>query len=84
MVLFFLFLVFEVTYLESFRIGGYDIATEMNMVHQLLGVCPQFDTLWNILTVKETILFYARLKGATKGSVLLLFFSKHLDIQTSE
>ena len=26
-------------------------------------VCPQFDVLWDILTPKEHVLFYARLKG---------------------
>ncbi len=29
-----------------------------------MGVCPQFDILWEDLTVEEHLLFYARLKGA--------------------
>lgn len=28
-----------------------------------IGVCPQFDILWDNLTVEEHLLFYARLKG---------------------
>ena len=28
-----------------------------------IGICPQFDTLWEQLTCEETILFYCRLKG---------------------
>ena len=28
-----------------------------------MGVCPQFDILWDDLTVEEHLLFYARLKG---------------------
>lgn len=28
-----------------------------------MGVCPQFDVLWEDLTVAEHLLFYARLKG---------------------
>lgn len=26
-------------------------------------MCPQFDILWDILTVEEHLLFYARIKG---------------------
>eukprot|EP01090_Pellita_catalonica_P017588 TRINITY_DN5345_c0_g1_i1.p1 TRINITY_DN5345_c0_g1~~TRINITY_DN5345_c0_g1_i1.p1 ORF type:complete len:450 (-),score=66.30 TRINITY_DN5345_c0_g1_i1:98-1447(-) len=47
----------------SARVGGYDIKTEIDLVHRVMGVCPQFDTLWMDLTCKETLLFYARLKG---------------------
>ena len=28
-----------------------------------IGVCPQFDVLWDIMTVEEHLEFYARLKG---------------------
>lgn len=44
-------------------VGGYDIRTEIDQVHLSMGLCPQFDILWNDLTVKEHLLFYARLKG---------------------
>ncbi len=33
------------------------------MVQLQIGVCPQFDVLWNDLTVEEHLYFYARLKG---------------------
>lgn len=29
----------------------------------MIGVCPQFSVLWDSLTVREHLLFYARLKG---------------------
>jgi len=45
------------------RIGGYELSTELFKVHRVMGVCPQFDILWGSLTVRETILFYSRLKG---------------------
>jgi ABC-type multidrug transport system ATPase subunit len=32
-----------------------------------MGVCPQFDLLWPDLTVEEHLLFYARLKGASRS-----------------
>jgi len=44
-------------------IGGFDISTEIEYLHQLIGVTPQFDTLWDTLTAKETLLFYIRLRG---------------------
>ena len=28
-----------------------------------MGVCPQFDILWDELTVEEHLYFYARLRG---------------------
>ncbi|GAM21696.1 hypothetical protein SAMD00019534_048710 [Acytostelium subglobosum LB1] len=45
------------------RVGGFDIATQMDYIHRIVGVCPQFDTLWEDLSCVETLLFYARLKG---------------------
>jgi ABC-type multidrug transport system ATPase subunit len=44
-------------------VGGYDITTEIDQVHLSMGLCPQFDILWSDLTVREHLLFYARLKG---------------------
>jgi len=45
------------------KIGGFDIRTDMEQIHRIIGVCPQFDTLWDSLTAEETLLFYTRLKG---------------------
>jgi len=44
-------------------IGGHDITTELTQARLALGVCPQFNVLWDTLTVEEHLLFYARLKG---------------------
>ena len=44
-------------------IAGYDIKNHLDQVQLQMGVCPQFDILWPDLTVKEHLLFYARLKG---------------------
>jgi ABC-type multidrug transport system ATPase subunit len=43
-------------------VAGFDLATEMASVHENMGVCPQHDILWNDLTAKEHLLFYARLR----------------------
>eukprot|EP00009_Paramoeba_aestuarina_P014068 CAMPEP_0201542812 /NCGR_PEP_ID=MMETSP0161_2-20130828/72234_1 /ASSEMBLY_ACC=CAM_ASM_000251 /TAXON_ID=180227 /ORGANISM="Neoparamoeba aestuarina, Strain SoJaBio B1-5/56/2" /LENGTH=393 /DNA_ID=CAMNT_0047950493 /DNA_START=528 /DNA_END=1709 /DNA_ORIENTATION=+ len=45
------------------RVGGFELETELDKVHRVMGVCPQFDILWRALTVRETLLFYTRLKG---------------------
>eukprot|EP01105_Mastigella_eilhardi_P012724 TRINITY_DN2905_c0_g1_i1.p1 TRINITY_DN2905_c0_g1~~TRINITY_DN2905_c0_g1_i1.p1 ORF type:complete len:1245 (-),score=294.06 TRINITY_DN2905_c0_g1_i1:763-4497(-) len=44
-------------------VGGFDIRTQMDKVHTVIGVCPQFSTLWEELTARQTLLFFARLKG---------------------
>ncbi|XP_073705778.1 retinal-specific phospholipid-transporting ATPase ABCA4 isoform X1 [Garra rufa] len=44
-------------------IYGRDIRTEMDAIRQSLGMCPQYNILFNHLTVEEHILFYSLLKG---------------------
>jgi ABC-type multidrug transport system ATPase subunit len=46
-------------------IEGYNIRDprEMREIHKLIGVCPQFDTLWPTLTPEEHLLFFTRLRG---------------------
>ena len=48
-------------------VGGYNIETEQMAVRLCLGVCPQHDVLWPMLTVKEHLVFYARAKGVRGG-----------------
>jgi ABC-type multidrug transport system ATPase subunit len=47
----------------SATIHGLDLDTQLSEIHQVLGVCPQFDTMWKNLTCKEHMEFYARVKG---------------------
>jgi len=47
------------------HVGSYNTSTEMASVHTILGVCPQFDTVWSELTVEEHLILYARLKGVS-------------------
>lgn len=42
---------------------GASVVHELRRVQQSIGVCTQFDVLWDDLSVEETLLFYARLKG---------------------
>jgi ABC-type multidrug transport system ATPase subunit len=41
--------------------------TEIQLL--FLGYCPQFERLPNYMTVKETLLLYARLRGVNKSSI---------------
>ncbi len=47
-------------------VAGYNIRDEIDMVHMNMGVCPQFDILWDELTVEEHLYFYARLRGISR------------------
>ncbi|KAJ3273832.1 hypothetical protein HDV01_003810 [Terramyces sp. JEL0728] len=49
------------------RIAGFDIHTENEQVYQNIGICPQFDILWDDLTPIDHLYFYARLKGVEKA-----------------
>ncbi|XP_040023136.2 retinal-specific phospholipid-transporting ATPase ABCA4a isoform X3 [Gasterosteus aculeatus] len=40
-----------------------DIRTDMDNIRQSLGMCPQYNTLFQHMTVAEHILFYSLLKG---------------------
>ncbi|XP_078145249.1 phospholipid-transporting ATPase ABCA1b isoform X2 [Centroberyx gerrardi] len=50
-------------------IMGRDIRTELSAIRQSLGVCPQHNVLFSMLTVEEHIWFYARLKGLSEEQV---------------
>ena len=51
------------------RLGGYDILTEQSSVRRLLGYCPQWDALLELLTVREHLALYARIKGIPEASL---------------
>lgn len=49
------------------RINGHDVTTTagFDRARQLIGYCPQFDAIFERLTVKEHLQFYAVMKGIT-------------------
>ncbi|XP_034157069.2 phospholipid-transporting ATPase ABCA1 isoform X1 [Pangasianodon hypophthalmus] len=53
---------------EAF-LSGYSIRTEMRQVHQNMGYCPQFDAIDDLLTGREHLEFYARLRGVPEREV---------------
>ena len=44
------------------QVNGYDIRTNMNAVRSSLGICPQFNVLFDKLTVEEHLNFFCKLK----------------------
>ncbi|KAJ3203256.1 hypothetical protein HDU67_010287, partial [Dinochytrium kinnereticum] len=48
------------------RLAGFEIGRESSEIYKVIGVCPQFDILWDDLTVAEHLYFYARLKGVPR------------------
>ena len=73
-------------------IGGYDIRNQLEKVQLQIGVCPQFDVLWEKLTVEEHLLFYARIKGippeqedlAVTKALKEVHLSEQRDVTTAE
>ncbi|KFO81597.1 ATP-binding cassette sub-family A member 1, partial [Cuculus canorus] len=48
---------------------GWDICSDIDSIRKTLGMCPQHNVLFNILTVEEHIWFYGRLKGLSEEEV---------------
>lgn len=44
------------------NICGYDIRSDMSEIRSLIGVCPQFDILWDEMTAFEHLQMYSRIK----------------------
>jgi ABC-type multidrug transport system ATPase subunit len=48
------------------RLGGYDIINEQPDVRRMLGYCPQWDALLELMTTREHLELYARIKGISE------------------
>lgn len=45
------------------QVGGKNIRTQMPQIRESIGICPQHDCLFPLLTVTEHIQFFAKIKG---------------------
>lgn len=45
------------------RIAGQSLGNIVNDIHQYIAICPQFDYVWDEMTVEEHLIFFARLRG---------------------
>ncbi|KAH6797364.1 ATP-binding cassette A2 [Perilla frutescens var. hirtella] len=52
-------------------IYGYSIrnSTGMSTIRRMIGVCPQFDVLWDALSGQEHLYLFASIKGLTPASI---------------
>jgi ABC-type multidrug transport system ATPase subunit len=50
-------------------IFGNSIISGMDEIRQVMGVCPQYDVLWNQLTGREHLELFAALKEVSGGSI---------------
>lgn len=46
----------------SVHLSGFDVSTNPEEVHRLVGFCPQFDALFETLTAREHLTLYASIK----------------------
>lgn len=51
----------------SASIFGIDMFNDMDSVRSIMGVCPQYDVLFELLTTEEHLEFFYDLKGADKN-----------------
>jgi ABC-type multidrug transport system ATPase subunit len=56
----------------------------LQLVQLQIGVCPQFDVLWDILTVEEHLLFYARIKGVKPENESKMVTKAMKDVQLDD
>eukprot|EP01135_Chromosphaera_perkinsii_P003153 Nk52_evm42s236 gene=Nk52_evmTU42s236 len=50
-------------------VNGMDIATDMDEIRKNVGICPQYNVLFDRLTVEEHLRFYASVKGVDSSMI---------------
>ncbi|XP_058456304.1 phospholipid-transporting ATPase ABCA3-like [Malaya genurostris] len=73
-------------------VKGIDLRTHMNLAHQYIGYCPQYDAVLDDLTGRETLKMFALIRGIPDGDITLsseqwaqdLNFQQHIDKRIKE
>jgi ATP-binding cassette, subfamily A (ABC1), member 3 len=47
----------------TISLSGYDLFSNLHRCRQNIGYCPQFDTLFDLLTARQHLTLYAKMKG---------------------
>lgn len=50
-------------------VGGHNIQTELDEAFRSLGYCPQFDTIWETITLKQHLKCFSLIKGVPRNKV---------------
>lgn len=71
----------EIPSLGDVRVNGHDVTTAagFGQARRLIGYCPQFDAIFDRLTVREHLEFYAAVKG-----VIVAYRERLIDKQIDE
>eukprot|EP01029_Cantina_marsupialis_P023803 TRINITY_DN5_c0_g1_i14.p1 TRINITY_DN5_c0_g1~~TRINITY_DN5_c0_g1_i14.p1 ORF type:complete len:1762 (-),score=590.84 TRINITY_DN5_c0_g1_i14:220-5505(-) len=51
------------------KVMGFDVQTQMDEIFKVLCLCPQFDKVWDYMTVKDHLTMIARLKGISSKEI---------------
>lgn len=66
----------------SARVNGYNIETDISSVRGSLGMCPQHNTLFDSLTVKEQLEFYYKVRrDLSQRWCVLPFWTKLISLK---
>ena len=66
------------------HVFGKEISGNFNELNKIFGYCPQFDAIFDHLTVYENLEFYARIKGIRRNSVRDLVTSMIKEMSLNE
>lgn len=61
-------------------VNGYDIRKDLNKARQSLGICQQYDVLFDDLTVAEHLEFYCKLKGMEDEKEIIQEVKKYTSV----
>jgi len=68
----------------SVYINGKDITKNFNQIRSLIGYCPQFDAIFDYMTVMENLEFYAKIKGIEKNLIPFIVESLIKELKLSK
>ena len=61
-------------------VSGMDISTEMDKIRSTIGLCPQFDVLFNDLTARQHLELFAEIKGMDRTCPKINSLMKELEL----
>lgn len=65
-------------------IAGLDILNDIHRVRHKIGYCPQFDSLFDLLTGREHLILYAQIKGLKRDCIASAVDAKIVEMGLTE